>query len=57
MKQWLAEFRHSWSDNTFICIIGIFVLSYLAMAGLAVLVSRDLYTLIISAIAGWQVAS
>lgn len=57
MKQWLIEFKQSWRDKTFICSITIFILSYLLLASLALLVSRELYMLIISAIAGWQVAS
>ena len=35
----------------------IFALSYLVIATLALLVSHQLYMLIITAIAGWQVAS
>ena len=57
MKQWLVEFKQSWADKNFICGMAIFALSYLLLATLAILVSRDLYTLIISGIAGWQVAS
>jgi hypothetical protein len=57
MKQWLIEFKQSWRYKTFICSITIFILSYLLLASLALLVSRELYMLIISAIAGWQVAS
>lgn len=57
MKQWFAEFKESWADKNFICGMAIFALSYILLAGLALLVSRDLYTLIITAIAGWQVAS
>lgn len=57
MKQWFAEFKQSWQDRNFICAILIFALSYLLLAGLALLVSNKLYTLIITGIAGWQVAS
>ncbi|NBR62298.1 MAG: hypothetical protein EBT86_11825 [Actinobacteria bacterium] len=57
MKQWLVEFRRSWQDKTFICGMAIFALSYLLLAGLAIVVSPQLYTLIITVIAGWQVAS
>jgi hypothetical protein len=57
MKQWFAEFKESWTDKNFICGMIIFALSYLLLAGLALLVSRDLYMLTIGAIAGWQVAS
>jgi hypothetical protein len=57
MKQWFAEFKESWTDKNFICGMIIFVISYLLLAGLALLVSRDLYMLTIGAIAGWQVAS
>lgn len=57
MTKWLAEFKQSWQDKNFVCAVLIFALSYLALAGLAILVSRELYTLIISAIAGWQIAS
>ncbi len=57
MKQWLIELKESWQDKTFICSVTIFALSYLLLIALALLISRELYTLIISAIAGWQVAS
>lgn len=57
MKQWLVEFRQSWQDKNFICASLIFILSYLLLAGLALLISRDLYIIILTAIAGWQVAS
>jgi hypothetical protein len=57
MNQWLIEFKKSLQDKTFICSIIIFALSYLLLAGLAILVSHKLYMLIITAIAGWQVAS
>lgn len=57
MNAWIQEFRRSWADKTFICGMTIFVLSYLLLAGLALLISRELYALIISGIAGWQVAS
>lgn len=57
MKQWLIEFKNSWADKNFICSMIIFVLSYLLLAGLAILVSKDLYILVISSIAGWQIAS
>jgi hypothetical protein len=56
MKQWFVEFKHSWGDRTFICSIIIFVLSYLLLIGLGLLINREIYTLIISAIAGWQIA-
>jgi hypothetical protein len=56
MSAWLEEFRRSWTDRNFICAILIFVLSYLSLAGLALLVSHKLYMLIVSGIAGWQVA-
>lgn len=57
MKQWFAEFKQSWHDKNFICGMIIFALSYLVIATLALLVSHQLYMLIITAIAGWQVAS
>ena len=57
MKQWFAEFKQSWQARNFICAMLIFALSYLLLAGLALLVSNKLYTLIITGIAGWQVAS
>jgi len=57
MKKWLTEFFQSWQDKTFVCGIAIFILSYLLLAGLAILVNKDLYMLVISSIAGWQIAS
>lgn len=57
IKVWFIEFKRSWRDKNFICGMAIFVLSYLLLAGLALLVSRELYMIVISAIAGWQVAS
>lgn len=57
MKQWLSEFKASWRDKNFVCAILTFVLAYVIIAGVGLLLSPQLYTAIISAIAGWQVAS
>jgi hypothetical protein len=57
MKQWLSEFRASWRDKNFVCAILTFILAYIIIAGIGLLLSPQLYTIIISAIAGWQVAS
>ena len=57
MKEWLVDLKKSWQDRTFLCSMIIFVLSYLLLAGLALLISQQLYLLLISGIAGWQVAS
>jgi len=57
MNNWLNDFKQSWQDRNFVCGIIIFVLCYLLLAIIALLVSRDLYMILISAIAGWQLAS
>jgi hypothetical protein len=57
MKEWIVEFKESWRDKNFVCASLIFILSYLLLAGLALLVSQKIYALIISGIAGWQIAS
>ena len=57
MNNWLNDFKQSWQDRNFVCGIIIFVLCYLLLATIALLVSRDLYMILISAIAGWQLAS
>ena len=57
MNNWLNDFKQSWQDRNFVCGIIIFVLCYLLLAIVALLVSRDLYMILISAIAGWQLAS
>lgn len=56
MKQWLSEFRASWQDKNFICAAIIFIFSYALIAAIGILLPTLVFTAIISAIAGWQIA-
>ena len=57
MKQWLEEFKRSWSDKNFVCSIAAFALGYGALALLGLLLSDKLFLVVVCGIAGWQLAA
>jgi len=57
MKQWLVEFKQSWHDKTFVCAIVGFILAYATIALIGLFLPIKLFIAILSAIAGWQLAS
>lgn len=57
IQQWFHEFRKSWQDKNFICAMATFIITYVVISSIGLLISHELYTAIISGIAGWQVAS
>lgn len=57
MKQWLNELLLSWKDRHFVCAILLFIMAYVLIAVLGLLVSHKIYGVIVTGIAGWQLAS
>jgi hypothetical protein len=57
MNKWLSEFYSSWQDKNFICAAVIFLLSYASIAAMALFLSTKVFVVLLSGIAGWQVAS
>jgi len=57
MKQWFVEFKQSWQDKTFVCAIVGFILAYVTIALIGLFLPIKLFIALLSAIAGWQLAS
>jgi hypothetical protein len=57
MKQWLIEFKQSWQDKTFVCAIISFILAYVIIALIGLFLPIKIFIVIITAIAGWQLAT
>jgi len=57
MKQWISQFSASWRDKNFVCAILGFLFAYAVIAALGLLLPAKVFVLILTAIAGWQLAS
>jgi len=57
VKQWLEEFKRSWSDRSFVCSMLAFAIGYGLLTILGLTLSTQLFLAVVCAIAGWQLAA